>query len=161
MEHALVTSPRLFASSKFDPSSMEFSGVSVEAEDIKQACEVYMRPKEHDQVFWCEEPTATVIKRRIHNSRMQIADSQAKMKEHLEEAQKSLSLFAAQVLAVKIASELAELNKNISLLAENVRATSNDYPDLTTEKLYDKLIERYVQQLQRLGFRRGDGDFSK
>ena len=148
--HAFVEDPILFALKAFDPATMEFSGVFVEANNGTSAQRVYMHPKEDDVFVSCDEPKATVLKRQAFESRMRL-----EIKQRISDAEYETRRLKTNTLSLEIAMHFNLLATQISEMARQILAMANeeDRKVFTHEIVYNKLLTQYAGQLLQLQYR--------
>lgn len=157
---AFVEDPMVFALSVFNPATMEFSGVFVEANDSQSAQQVYLHPQENDVFVSCDEPRPTELKRRAFESRLRLMQSKLKeLKESLGQAEVEARKLRTQSLILEIANDFNRLAVRISELARTIRATadSENKNKFSDEQIYERLIQKYAEQLPKLKYRPGLG----
>jgi len=140
--NAFVEDPEIFASEKFDSNTMEFSGVFVEAETANMAYEIYISPKEGDVFVSCDEPEATLFKRRFHESHRKIQEQnivRLRMSTLIAEIAISLTDFSTKV------SELTRLLRSVAPEAEREL--------FSNEEIYERLMQAYGIQFAQLRYR--------
>ena len=158
--HAFVEDPMGFALRAFNPATMEFSGVLVEAENEVAAQQVYLHPKENDIFISCDEPRPTELKRKAHESRLRLMQSKLKeLKESIGEAEIAARRLRIQTLILEIANELNRVATAASELSRQIRASASedDKARLTDEQVYERLIAKYGEQVTKLKYRPGLG----
>ena len=129
-----------FALTEFDPLTMEFSGVMVEAETIDEATKIYAHPGPEDKVFWSDEPMATKAKRNMF------------------EKEKAINCLAINKLQLAINTSLDLINKQISEMAFRMRKQTENYKEVTVEQIYARLKERATDSLNKYARYNRSGD---
>lgn len=156
-----VESIELFALHQFQPHSMEYSGVMVEADNAQDAHEVYNTFGD-GAIIWTDEPIFTVKKRQAFEAKTSLMKSKlstlADALGHAEEAAMKLAIHAC---AKGISIDLIKMNEHISRMADLVRQTSEDSPEVTSQELYERLKQRYIEQLTRYDYDDGSGPGGK
>lgn len=157
--NAFVEDPKLFAMYKFDPEVMEFSGVFVEADTPEEAHRVYFNPQGDDVFVSCEEPLATAVKRRIHNSGPKA--SLKKMENSISEAEEKVHRLRMQALVLEVAALFAEIAVKSSELSRIIKQLSDHNDQMTNQEIYEGIMRRYAEQVTRMQYRpRAGGDDS-
>lgn len=149
--NAFVEDPFVFALNQYNPETMEFSGVFVEASTAIEALNIYMHPGEADVFVSCEEPKPTELKRRAYESRARLT----KPTPELTQDQLEIRRLRAKALILDIANELNRIATRASELARLVKETS-DAPNkdqFSNEQIYDKIMAKYGEQLRELKYR--------
>lgn len=157
---AFVEDPTVFALDIFNPATMEFSGVFVEADDPKTAQQVYLHPKAEDVFVSCDEPRPTELKRRAFESRLRLMQSKLKeLKENIGHAEIKARKLRTQSLILEIANDFDRLATRVSELSRNILATANieDRNKFSEEQIYERLMQKYATQLSQLKYRPGLG----
>lgn len=139
-----VIDPMAFALTQFNPMTMEFSGVVVEAETLEDATKIYNRPGPDDKVFWTDEPTPTKTRRDMFEK-----EPIGTLKDVIQDTERAINQLAINKLHLAINSSLDLLNKQISEMAFRMRQQTDSHQDVTAEQLYARLKERSIETLQR------------
>lgn len=149
--NALVEDPFMFALHEYNPETMEFSGIFVEAQTPLEALNIYLHPSEKDVFVSCDEPKPTELKRRAYESRARLT----KTKAELTEDQLTIRKLRIQTLILNIANELSRLAIRASELARLIKETSNapNKDEFTDEQIYNKIIEKYAEQIRGFKYR--------
>jgi hypothetical protein len=103
---AYVEDPLSFATSGFNPSTMKFTGVKVEANNHKEANEVYNNPTSGNY-FIADEPSATKLKALANDVRQRATQA------------------VLNALVVTCTKQVAILNRLLSILAKTTFQSSN------------------------------------
>lgn len=148
-----VTDPMAFALSQFNPLTMEFCGVAVEADSLEQAQKVYNRPEPEDMVYWTDEPKPTKVRRDMIEK-----EPISTLKDIIQETEKAINQLAINRLHLAINSSLDLLNKQISEMAYRMRKQTDSHQDVTAEQLYVRLKERSIETLLRIAKYDRSGD---
>jgi hypothetical protein len=143
---AFVYDPEAFSLDGFDPATMEFTGLSIEATDLKEAEKIYRKPGEFDAVFSCEEPKALILKRKVYDAKISIAKS-------LNSITKESARTVCKAIAAEITFQFHDINMKISELSRQVRLCTDENPKITPESLYERLKQQYAEQLLQLPYR--------
>lgn len=130
--HAMVEDPLAFARTEFNASTMEFSGVSVEADTPQIAQQIYLHPTD-GQMCACEEPLPTQLKRILGSS------------ENLEK----ITLLTKQIIM-----NLIHISDQLSTLS---RCLNEIEPDILPQEFYAQLKQQYIAEFFRLHYRSHDG----
>jgi len=136
-----------FVRRHFRPAQMQYSGVMVEADDRPHAHKIYQSLEEEGEIFWTDEPTETALKRR----QFDIVKSSLDKSQHL-----GLQLAIGQ-LTKRLAADFISINKQFSLMARLVRSVTQDNPEMAVEEIYDKLKEKYIEQIKQFEYRANPG----
>jgi len=148
--HAFVSEDRTDAFAlQFNPKTMTFTGVMVEAESPEEASKIYESPHTHGgEIYITDEPRETKEKADAFKiSRTLESDKLKGLKRLLDDILAKGSMINSKLLAKKLADQLVETNKTMSELARQVRACSKEDPERTVEKLYDRVKKQYINQL--------------
>lgn len=125
----------MFAAQEFDPRTMEFSGVMIEADSFEAALETYTRPTSScGQYMIADEPQATVLKRRIASVSTGLVSASNEVLRKLE-TYRNFQL-------VKLATlKMIEANKIVKDIAKRLHESSQfEDHTLTEQDIYAKLI---------------------
>jgi DNA repair exonuclease SbcCD nuclease subunit len=142
-----------FAQYQFQPSTMVYSGVIVEANDPQEAHEAYNTFIGENEIVWTDEPEQTVRKRKTFEAKTELSKAKlSNFAEALSKAEEAASKLALRTLAAKISTELLSINERLSYMARLVRKTSKENPEVTIEELYERLKKRYIDQLANLQY---------
>ena len=149
--YAYVEDPTEFALEGFDPATMEYTGVVVEASTPTEANDVYNRPTEYSGAFlMAEEPKATALKQRAYRAKEDIAKSfMPELKKKLQELNEMAAKAAAKMLAVRMAHQLTILNATLSELSRRIRLATTDNSELDAEGIYERLKETYLKRFMQ------------
>lgn len=139
-----VTDPMAFALSQFNPLTMEFCGVAVEADSLEHAQRVYNSPQSNDVILWTDEPRATKTRRDMFER-----EPIGTLKDLIDDTEKAINQLAINKLQLVINSSLDLINKQISEMAYRMRQQTSSHPDVTVQHLYDRLKMREIEKLQR------------
>lgn len=147
--HAFVENPLIFAMDVYDPETMEFSGVLVEADSPEQAQKVYLQPQAEDILISCCEPIETVTKRKKHKF-----SSVNTAVDKLEIASLKLRI---QTLAAEVALDFYSMSQKISELSRLIRKTSSSKEKVLTSKdIYGLLLKKYTDVFAKLKYKPGE-----
>ena len=149
-----------FALQAFDPATMEFSGVFVEANNPDEAHQIYMNPQAEDVFVSCDEPRPTELKRKAFDARIQLLTNKLKsLKETVGRAENEARRLRTQSLILEISDDFHRIAVRISELARLIRMTTSqeNKEKLSDQEVYVKLMERYVEQFVALKYRPGLG----
>ena len=158
--HAFVEDPAAFALHSFNPATMEFSGVLVEANDPQAAQQIYLHPQAEDVFVACEEPRPTELKRRAFESRLRLMQSKLKeLKESLGQAEAEARKLRNQTLILEIANDFNRLAMRVSELSRNILAMAHveNKKKFSEEQIYARLMAKYAEQITKLKYRPGLG----
>lgn len=140
--NAYVSDPELFARTDFNPSRMEFSGISIEASDPHAADAIHKAPHTGN-IFACEEPKPTALLGLI----------QSKLNNAIEKANIAYAKATLATLSLDAATRFQELNTLLSEMARQLRKSTNEHSDLTAEDIFYRLKEHYIEQFRDLSYR--------
>jgi hypothetical protein len=136
-----------FALHQFEPHHMEFSGVMVEADSPQEAHEVY-NTFGMNEIVWTDEPACTFKKRQAFNGKNQLMNSKLNsLADALGKAEQAATQLAIHAYAKGISMDLIQLNDRLSRMADLVRQSSNNSPEVTSQELYERLKKRYIEKL--------------
>jgi len=146
-----------FALAEFEPSSMIFSGVLIEADNPHHAHEIYNLSGD-GQILWVDEPKVTVKKRQAFKARGRLMKSKLKgLLETLNDAEKAASRLVINALIRGIDMHLDKVNKDISHMARLVRQLSKESPGMKVEEVYRRIKKKYIEQLKEFQYRDESG----
>jgi hypothetical protein len=155
--NAFVEDPEEFAADPdFDPRTMEFSGVFVEANNEIEAATIYKHPLEQDVMVSCDEPKPTKVQRDKFEYYTRL------LKGTIGDIQKQINLTELALRAMQIRILAARMSmqavKSSSILAK----ISEELCELSTvasvEDIYKHVLDAYIEQLQKIGYRPSDED---
>jgi hypothetical protein len=137
--NAFVVNPDLFAETKFDPLTMEFSNIVIEAEDPQEASRIYYSPKENDVFCYAEEPPATTKKRELFN----------KSKQKILKSKIAL-------LTNELAYMITNFHECAYELSKCLHGISKD-PQMDVPEIYKSLVRKYAEAIEGLSYTEEDG----
>lgn len=148
-----------FAQHQFEPDAMNFVGVAIRARDPIEAHKLYeCFGLEEDggegEVFWVDEPSITVAKRKVSNARQRHA-SDKEVQDTLADIQEQTVYLIMTSLAQAISRDLLKLNERLSVMAQIVSQTPDGEKKLsdgTAEEIYDRLKAKYIELLNNYGY---------
>ncbi|MCV0439706.1 MAG: hypothetical protein K5880_13855 [Hydrogenophaga sp.] len=147
-----------FALHQFEPQHMEYSGVVVEADDPSHAHQVYNTFGEDGEIMWVDEPTFTAKKRQAFDARSKLAGSKlSQLSEVLSQAEQAAARLAIHAYAKGLSMDTLNMNERLSRMADAVRRTSKNSPEVTTQDLYERLKKNYIEKLQEYKYVPKDG----
>jgi hypothetical protein len=151
-----------FALAEFEPISMLFSGVLIEANDHNHADEIY-NLSEEGEILWVDEPKATVKKRQAFESKTRLLRSKLKgLLDTLGDAEKAASRLAISALIKGIELHLEKINRDMSYMARLVQRLSKDSPErIELEDIYTRIKKKYVEQLKEFQYKADPGHGGK
>lgn len=151
-----------FALAEFEPISMIFSGVLVEADNPQQAHEIY-NLAESGEILWVEEPISTVKKRQSFEAKTRLMKSKLKgLLDTLGDAEKAASRLAISALIKGIELHLEKVNRDMSYMARLVQRISKDSPErLELEEIYIRIKKKYVERLKEFQYKADPGSGGK
>ena len=134
-----------FAPEGFRPAIMTYTGIMVEADSPKEANEVYNRPTEYGgDYMMADEPVEMVLKRQVYDAKRRMLPE---LKDALRALVQASSKSSAQILSVRLAQQLIDLNASMSRLARLVQQTRVSTPELSVEAIYDRIKKSYAERL--------------
>lgn len=139
-----VTDVMDFTLDVFNPVTMEFCGVAVEADSLDQAILSFNKPTADSKIFAIEEPLPTRIRRESFNKEYLSSINNADA-----DAEKELNQLVINKLSLLINNSLDLLNKQLSEMAYRIRKHTNAHQDVTVEKLYERLKYNATESLER------------
>jgi len=146
-----------FSLAEFEPSSMIFSGVLIEADNPHHAHEIYNLSGD-GQILWVDEPKVTVKKRQAFDAKSRLMKSKLKgLLETLGDAEKAASRLAINALIKGIDMHLDQVNKDMSYMARLVRRLSKESPNMKPEEVYLRIKKKYIEQLKEFQYRDESG----
>lgn len=135
-----VTDVMDFTLDVFNPVTMEFCGVAVEADNLDQAILSFNKPTADSKIFAIEEPLPTRIRRESFNKESLSS---------INDAEKELNQLVINKLSLLINNSLDLLNKQLSEMAYRIRKHTNAHQNVTVEKLYERLKYNATESLER------------
>lgn len=144
--HIFVLDPIIFATTQFNPRTMEFTNSVVEAKNEIEAQNIFAYPT-LGTVMWADEPDATRRHREIFEQKVNEIQG---YKKHFDKDQQAYLLW-------DLANEMAQCLYNASVIASKiarvVRESTNDHPEFSNEEIYERLLSNYAAQLLRMGYK--------
>lgn len=119
-----------FVKEAYDPSCMNFSGVSIEAKTVKEAAEAFSNPNTNTPIFNCEEPRETAQLRTLKG------------------VNKDLNLLAAKILAIKSADVMTDLEESIWEMANFIHDAEGKKEHLLY--VYQRITQGYIDLMRDL-----------
>jgi len=149
-----------FALHQFEPQHMEYSGVMVEADDPTQAHEVY-NTFSGGEILWVDEPTFTFKKRQAFDAKSKLVSSKLnELSDVLGKAEQAATRLAIHAYAKGLSMDTLTMNERLSRMADLVRQTSTNNPEVTAHELYERLKKNYIDKLQEYKYIPKDGSGS-
>ena len=146
-----------FALHQFEPQHMEYSGVMVEADDPSQAHQVY-NTFSGGEIMWVDEPTYTFKKRQAFEAKNKLMSSKlGELSDVLAKAELAAAKLAIHAYAKGLSMDTLTMNERLSRMADLVRQTSKNNPEVSALDLYDKLKANYIEKLQGYTYVARDG----
>lgn len=151
--HIFVVNLKEFANTAYNPNTMEFTGVIIDADNALSAKVIYDSPTENSSVFgktnilWSDEPLETIEKR--HNT---IPDKLIKLQDAVKKAEQAAYSLQASMLTIQIAEELQTIHYKMEQLAHIIRLTSTNSPHTTELDIFKTLKEKYIEQFKQLPY---------
>lgn len=146
-----------FALHQFEPQHMEYSGVMVEADDPTQAHEVY-NTFSGGEILWVDEPVFTLRKRQAFDAKAKLMGSKLnELSEVLGKAEQAATRLAIHAYAKGLSMDTLAMNERLSRMADLVRQTSKNSPEVTALELYERLKANYIEKLQEYTYVSKDG----
>jgi hypothetical protein len=138
-----------FAENEFNPYVMDYSGVVVEADNPQHAHEIYMSFGQDGNIFWTDEPTCTMNRRRVYDARRRMLKAQQfrELQQALKQSEQTANRLAAHAFAKGISLDLIKINTRLCRLAELIHSMFKGQSECTVEQLYDRLRKQYIQIL--------------
>jgi len=131
-----------FALHNFEPASMEYSGVLIEADTPEEANVIYS--SFDGDIIWADEPVLTASRTDAFKNQKVV---KKELDENLTKAELTVKRLRVHVYSKGIAADLIGVNERISRMAEVVRDLTEANPEVTIEQLYDRLKKKYIEQL--------------
>lgn len=133
------SSMEAFAAHEFDPSTMMFTGVAIEAEDIGCAIRLYQNPGcGEGEYMMSDEPASTVTRRQIANAKTGLQQSFDHVKAKLEYLRAYLKMKAATIKMQEANRLLNEASQELFLVHNRPEAVP---PSVIFERLTNATIK--------------------
>lgn len=135
----------LFAAHEFDPISMKFVGIAIEAEDFGQAMRIYQNPAcGLGEYMVSDEPNATATKRLIDKTKSSIADT-------FEDVQKKLKYMQCMLKMKLAAARLYEANTIFNEVSRDLYEMNKNQYDASPSDIFKKLVENTIELTIKYG----------
>lgn len=158
----------VFAEQGFDPLTMKFTGIMVEASNPNSARDIYCRPSEYEgdgELYMVNEPEATVRKRAQKMQEIQdVFEEQPKIDVDalIEQANDPMfnppepdsmfdEIFKAQMVAITtgISEDLLDVNVLISNMARLASKHKSNTKNISPRLMHATILALYVETLAR------------
>lgn len=148
--HIFVLDPIVFATTQFNPRTMEFTNSVVEAENEIEAQSIFTQPT-LGTVMWADEPHATKRHREIFEEKVGQIQQNKQHFDAISDKERQANLMWD--LSNEMAQCLHTASVIVSNIARAVRNSTNDNPEFTSEDIYERLLANYAAQLARMGYK--------
>lgn len=154
----LVKDVKLFASEDYNANTMRFSGVVIDAANPHLAKTAYDFPFKstadaQTTIEWIDEPIETKLKTKL-KSLLEEIDQMKTKTEALKSAQIQYDIVFQQLeLSLSIVKLFNALNTKVAELAQCIRKSTTDNPEVTSQDLYKRLKDKYIEQFKLLTFK--------
>lgn len=139
LEFVEADSIEQFAEHEFDPTSMVFSGVAVDANDLNDALKLYQHPTSAiGEYIMVDEPQATMTKRRFVEAKSGIEQSFDKVKARLEYLRACLKMQAATM-------KMHEANTLLNDASQALVEIYGHPEDMPANAVFERLTEAAIK----------------
>jgi hypothetical protein len=127
-----------FAAHEFDPTSMIFTGVVVEANDFATALKVYQNPAcTEGEYMMADEPQSTVVRRTIANSKSGLMAT-------FDKVQAKLEYLRACMLMQAAAFRMQEANRLMNEAAQKLFLVHGKPDHVPPQMIFNRLSEATI-----------------
>jgi hypothetical protein len=133
--YAFVDNIPLFVQNDYDPNTMTFTGIAIEANSSAEAWNIYNNPtSEVGEYILVDEPAETVATRALSDSKQEVQSMTDKLARQIDVMRYTLMMKL-------VAAKLVETNKIMNEIAIGIHAAYGSPSHVTPQAVFDSLSE--------------------